>query len=327
MYCIGIDVGSVSTDFVVMDEDYKIVHQIYLKTKGNPIEAIKEGMTQLRRRFYKEQIKAVGTTGSGRSLAAAIVGADIVKNEITTHGVAASTLNPKVRTILEIGGQDSKIILLRDGVISDFAMNTVCAAGTGSFLDRQAERLGLKVDELGQYALKGKNPVRIAGRCAVFAESDIIHKQQLGCKIEDIIAGMSEALVRNYLSNVAKGKELEETVFFQGGVASNEGIVSAFEKELGCKVIVPEYHKVMGAFGAAILAKDLIERENKKTSFVGFEAGNYNVITESFECSDCSNHCEVVLLKSGSRQIGAFSDRCGKYQIEKINDSNDSLES
>lgn len=319
MYCIGIDVGSVSTDFVVIDEEDKIIRQIYLKTKGNPIEAIREGMAQLSRRFYFEQIKAVGTTGSGRSLAASILGADLVKNEITTHGVAAATLDPQVRTILEIGGQDSKIILLQDGIISDFAMNTVCAAGTGSFLDRQAERLGLKVEQLGEYALKGDTPVRIAGRCAVFAESDIIHKQQLGCKMEDMIAGMSDALVRNYLSNVAKGKELLEPIFFQGGVASNAGIVAAFEKELGCKVIVPEYHKVMGAFGAAILAKEVIQRGNKKTGFVGFEAGNYNVITEAIGCNDCSNQCEVVILKSGTRQIGAFSDRCGKYQSEKLN--------
>lgn len=314
MYCIGIDVGSVSTDLVVLDEGNKIIHQQYLKTKGNPIQAIKDGIGELGKQFKKEDILAVGATGSGRHLAAAIVGADIVKNEITTHGVAAAMINPDVKTILEIGGQDSKIILLRDGIISDFAMNTVCAAGTGSFLDRQAERLGLKIEELGQYSLEGENPVRIAGRCAVFAESDIIHKQQLGCKMEDIIAGMSEALVRNYLSNVGKGKEILEPVFFQGGVAANVGIVAAFEKELGCKITVPQYHKVMGAFGAAILAKQYIKSENKKTDFVGFEAGKYNVTTDAFECSDCSNQCEVILLKSGENQIGAFSDRCGKYQ-------------
>src|SRR5690606_168427 len=118
-----------------------------------------------------------------RSLAAVVAGSDIVKNEITTHGVAAATLDPEIRTILEIGGQDSKIILLNDGVITDFAMNTVCAAGTGSFLDRQAERMGLHIEELGALAVRAENPVRIAGRCAVFAESDIIHKQQLGCAI------------------------------------------------------------------------------------------------------------------------------------------------
>lgn len=327
MYAVGIDVGSVSTDFVIVDQENHIKDELYLKTKGNPIAAIAEGMAKLERKYYQEQIEAVGTTGSGRSLAGAIVGADIVKNEITAHGVAAATLNPQVKTILEIGGQDSKIILLRDGVISDFAMNTVCAAGTGSFLDRQAERLGLKVDELGKYALASQHPVRIAGRCAVFAESDIIHKQQLGCKMEDIIRGMSQALVRNYLNNVAKGKELLEPIFFQGGVAANEGIVEAFCEELNCRVIVPQYHKVMGAYGAAIMARKLIEKENKKTGFVGFEADHYDVATESFACTDCSNQCEVVLLKSAAKQIGAFSDRCGKYQQQVAAESEQLLSS
>ena len=317
MYYLGIDVGSVSTDLVIMDKKRKILSQLYLKTRGNPIEAVKEGLRRLGEEYKSSEIDGVGTTGSGRSLAAAVTGADIVKNEITAHGVASAVFDPEVRTIIEIGGQDSKIILLNDGVITDFAMNTVCAAGTGSFLDRQAERLGLEIGELGDYALRAGNPVRIAGRCAVFAESDIIHKQQLGCTMEDIIAGMSRALVRNYMSNVAKGKEILPKVCFQGGVASNKGIRRALEETLGCDIVVPEYHKVMGAYGAAVLAQELMEEEKKKTRFKGFEAGQDDIKTETFECPDCSNHCEVVILRSGGRQIGCFSDRCGKYQTNE----------
>lgn len=314
MYYLGIDVGSVSTDFVVVDGKEKIRSQLYLKTRGNPIEAVKEGLRQLGKEYKSGEIAGAGATGSGRSLAAAVTGADVVKNEITAHGVASAAIDPEIRTIIEIGGQDSKIILLKDGVITDFAMNTVCAAGTGSFLDRQAERLGMEIGELGDYSLRAANPVRIAGRCAVFAESDIIHKQQLGCTMEDIIAGMSRALVRNYLSNVAKGKEILPKVCFQGGVASNTGIRRALEEALECEIIVPEYHKMMGAFGSALLAKEFIGGENKKTRFKGFETGHEDIKTETFECADCSNHCEVVLLRSGGRQIGCFSDRCGKYQ-------------
>ena len=277
MYYLGIDVGSVSTDFVVMDSDLIIVDQLYLKTKGAPIDAVKDGLRQLTDRFRDEDIRGVGTTGSGRALASAIAGGDVVKNEITTHAVAAATLDPEIRTVLEIGGQDSKIILLRNGVISDFAMNTVCAAGTGSFLDRQAERLGLSVEDLGGMAAMAESPVSIAGRCAVFAESDIIHKQQLGCKMEDIIAGMSKALVRNYLSNVAKGKSLQSKICFQGGVAANEGIRRAFEETLGAPVIVPEYHKVMGAFGAAILAKEKVEQARCDSAFRGFSTGDEKI--------------------------------------------------
>lgn len=318
MFFLGIDVGSVSTDLVIMDQNNRIIDQLYLKTRGNPIEAVKEGLREFGKIYRNSQISGVGTTGSGRSLAAAVTGADIVKNEITTHGVAASTLDPGICTIIEIGGQDSKIILLQDGVITDFAMNTVCAAGTGSFLDRQAERLGLKIEELGDYSLRSDNPVRIAGRCAVFAESDIIHKQQLGCTMEDIIAGMSQALVRNYLNNVAKGKELKSKICFQGGVAANIGIKAALENALDCEIYVPEYHKVMGAFGAAVMAREFIEKENKNTHFKGFEVGDDRITTKSFVCPDCSNQCEVVILHSNNDQIGCFSDRCGKYQTGAV---------
>jgi predicted CoA-substrate-specific enzyme activase len=318
---LGIDVGSVSTDFVVMNEDLKIIDQLYLQTKGNPIEAVKEGMRQLSNQYQNGDIRGVGTTGSGRALAFAIVGGDVVKNEITTHAVAAATLDPDICTVLEIGGQDSKIILLRHGVISDFAMNTVCAAGTGSFLDRQAERLGYKVEELGRLAMAAENPVGIAGRCAVFAESDIIHKQQLGCKMEDIIAGMSKALVRNYLSNVAKGKQILPKVCFQGGVAANDGIKKAFEEVLGCSVFVPEYHKVMGAYGSAILAKEKTDLDGKRTCFRGFQIGEEPISSIRFNCKDCDNNCEVTIIRSGNTKLGCFSDRCGKYQLNHLSQS------
>ncbi len=314
MYYMGIDVGSVSTDFVIMDDTLQIVEQRYLKTRGAPIEAVRDGLRQLSGSFRDEEIGGVGATGSGRGLASAIAGGDVVKNEITTHAVAAATLDPEIRTVLEIGGQDSKIILLRNGIISDFAMNTVCAAGTGSFLDRQAERLGLSVEDLGGLASMAENPVSIAGRCAVFAESDIIHKQQLGCRVEDIIAGMSKALVRNYLSNVAKGKAILPKICFQGGVAANDGIRRAFEETLEAPVIVPEYHKVMGAFGAAILAKEKMEKSDSSSAFRGFRTGDEEIQSRSFNCRDCDNQCQVTVLHSGDRQLGCFSDRCGKYQ-------------
>ena len=250
---MGVDVGSVSTNFVLVDENDEVVENIYLRTGGQPINALRRGIELLSEKFGKDIIiKGVGATGSGRQLANVIIGADIVKNEITTHAVAAQKLVPNVKTILEIGGQDSKIILLRNGIVYDFAMNTVCAAGTGSFLDRQAARLEISIDEFGPLALKSKSSVRIAGRCAVFAESDMIHKQQTGHSVEDILSGLCEALVRNYLNNLAKGKEIEEPIVFQGGVAANIGIVSAFEKTLGKKIIIPSYYDVMGAYGALI---------------------------------------------------------------------------
>jgi predicted CoA-substrate-specific enzyme activase len=193
---LGVDVGSVSTNIVVVDADGKLLVDRYLRTSGRPIEVVQQGIYDIGKELAGDvEILAAGTTGSARFLTSMIVGADVVKNEITAHAVAASNIVPGVRTIIEIGGQDSKIIILRDGVVTDFAMNTVCAAGTGSFLDQQASRLLIPIEEFGNYALKAKNPVRIAGRCAVFAESDMVHKQQLGYNTEDIIAGLCEALM------------------------------------------------------------------------------------------------------------------------------------
>lgn len=311
---LGIDVGSVSTNFAVLDEKDDVIAKIYIRTHGRPIDAIKEGMAKLHNALSGDtEIGAVGTTGSGRQLAGVIVGADVVKNEITTHAAAACHLVPEAATVLEIGGQDSKIILLRGGVVSDFAMNTVCAAGTGSFLDRQAERLKISIEDFGSYALKAKCPVRIAGRCAVFAESDMISKQQMGHTNEDIIAGLCEALVRNYLSNVAKGKQIRPPVVFQGGVAANVGIASAFEKALGQKIHIPQHFDVMGAFGAALIAKQRQRASQSPTRFCGFDAYECEFTVDSRECQDCDNRCEVIGVLQDGQPIAYWGDRCGKW--------------
>lgn len=312
MYYLGVDVGSVSTDMVLLTEDNQVVEKIYLRTKGRPIAAIQEGFRMLKDKYRNDEIAAVGTTGSGRQIAATLIGADAVKNEITAHAVAALDLDREVKTIIEIGGQDSKIIILKDGIVTDFAMNTVCAAGTGSFLDRQAERLEIPIEEFGDYALRACTPVRIAGRCAVFAESDMIHKQQMGYNESDIIKGLCEALVRNYLNNVAKGKEIQSKVFFQGGVAANKGMKAAFEDALKMEVIVPEHYNMMGSIGAALIAKSKVEKTGH-TSFRGFDLANSEFLSVSFECEGCSNNCEVVKIKENDSVIGCFGDRCGKW--------------
>ena len=312
MYYIGVDVGSVSTDLVLLDNKMKVIEKFYLRTKGSPIKAVQEGFKLLKDKYDGIKISAAGTTGSGRHIASTLIGADAVKNEITAHAVAALEIDKDVRTIIEIGGQDSKIIILRNGVVSDFAMNTVCAAGTGSFLDRQAERLDIPIEEFGEYALKAGTPVRIAGRCAVFAESDMIHKQQLGYNEPEIIRGLCDALVRNYLNNIGKGKEILPKVFFQGGVAANKGIKAAFEGALGFEIFVPEHYNMMGAIGAAILAKAAIEKAGK-TSFKGFNLATSKFVSKSFECEGCTNRCEVIKINENDSEIGCFGDKCGKW--------------
>ena len=314
---LGIDVGSVSTNLIVIDEQDEVLASLYLRTQGQPIRVIQEGMAQLSGLIPDDvEICAAGTTGSARYLAGIMVGADIVKNEITTHAVGTSRFIPGVQTILEIGGQDSKIIILRNGIVTDFAMNTVCAAGTGSFLDQQAARLTIPIEHFGELALKSEHPVRIAGRCAVFAESDMIHKQQLGHCVEDIIAGLCEALVRNYLNNVGKGKEILPPIAFQGGVAANAGMKKAFEKALGHEVIIPKHFAVMGALGAAILAREEIESLNKRTRFKGFKVTDFSFQTRSFECKSCPDLCEVVQFFQNGEVIARWGSRCGKWDLQ-----------
>lgn len=315
---LGIDVGSVTTKMVVLNEENEVLAHNYLRTRGNPVKAVQQGLKDMQERLEPLiRIQAVGTTGSGRHLAGVLVGADTVKNEITAHAVAAICFVPEAKTVFEIGGQDSKIIIIRDEIVVDFAMNTICAAGTGSFLDHQAARLNLPIEKFGEYALRSRRPVRVAGRCTVFAESDMVHKQQTGHSREDIIAGLCQALVRNYLNNVAKGKELLSPFLFQGGVAANEGIKAAFERELESEIIVPLHHAVMGAMGAAILAREEISFKREKTGFKSFRIAEADYQTSSFECGDCANFCEVVQLSLSDEPVSRWGSRCRKWELTK----------
>ena len=261
---IGIDVGSVTTKLAALNGDDELIAHIYLPTQGKPINMVQQGLRRIRTQLPDEvTIGGIATTGSARYLAGVIVGADLVKNEITSHAVATLNYVPQVNTIMELGGQDSKIIIVRDGVVVDFGMNTVCAAGTGSFLDHQALRLNMDIVQFSRQALESKSPVRIAGRCTVFAESDMIHKQQMGHQTEDILYGLCQALVRNYINNVGLGKEIKPPIVFQGGVAFNHAIIKAFQEELETEIIVPPYHEIMGSIGAAILVHEEMQKNRQ----------------------------------------------------------------
>jgi len=312
---LGIDVGSVTTKLAVLDKSDELVTDLYLLTQGKPIDMVQQGLKQIRQQLPKDvDICGVATTGSARYLAGVIVGADLVKNEITSHAVAALRYIPEVQTITEIGGQDSKIIIIRDGVVTDFGMNTVCAAGTGSFLDHQALRLNMSIEEFSQRALDSSTPVRIAGRCTVFAESDMIHKQQMGHQIEDILYGLCQALVRNYLNNVGLGKDIKPPIVFQGGVAFNQAIGKALQEELNAEIIVPPHHEVMGAIGAAILVHEEIERNNNGSKFKGFGISELKYHTSSFECKACPNICEIAQLSLNGQALARWGGRCDLWE-------------
>lgn len=315
---LGIDVGSVSTNFVLLDPTRvagdDVVWKKYLRTLGAPVATLKAGLTAIEEEG-NWTILGVGTTGSGRELAGAMLNADLVKNEITAHAMAALNQNPQVATIIEIGGQDSKIIILRDGVVVDFAMNTVCAAGTGSFLDQQAGRLNIPIERFGPLVLESTNPVRIAGRCTVFAESDMIHKQQLGHSMPDILAGLCSAMVRNYLSNVAKGKRIQAPIFFQGGVAANIGMQKFLADTLEQPILVPKHFDVMGAIGIAQMTRETLEAKEQKTRFAGLEVRRCEFVNKGYVCDLCPNQCEIVEIWREGVFLASWGSRCGRSKL------------
>lgn len=311
---LGIDIGSISTKGVIIDEDNNIIRSSYIETKGNPIGAVKELLSILKQDFdttlYK--IVHVGTTGSARKLIGTILGADTIKNEITAHAIGTISKHPDVRTILEIGGQDSKIILIENKIVTDYAMNTLCAAGTGSFLSSQAKRLGVNVEDFGPIALTSSNPTKIAARCTVFAESDLVHKAGVGYKKEDIIAGLCYSVANNYLNNVGKGKKIVPPIIFQGGVSKNVGVKKAFSDILKEDIIVDEYGHLMGALGIALLSK-----RNKEEINFSFDIIDLEFETKGIQCTKCPNNCEIVCVKRDNKLLDAWGNRCenGLYEL------------
>lgn len=308
---LGIDIGSISTKGVIIDENNKIIASSYLYTEGNPINASKLVIRELKNKFdiTKYKIVGVGTTGSARRLIGTILGANTIKNEITAHAIGTTSIYPEVKTIFEIGGQDSKIIIIDNGIVTDYAMNTLCAAGTGSFLSSQAKRLGIPIEEFGKIALTSNNPTKIAARCTVFAESDLVHKSQIGHKKEDIIAGLCQAVVNNYLNNVGKGKKIKPPIVFQGGVSKNIGVVKAFEKTVCHKIYVDDNSHLMGALGVAILSKS-----EKEIEF-SFDVEDILFETKGVECTGCSNNCEIIRVIRNKEVIDSWGNRCPKGEF------------
>ena len=314
---LGIDVGSISTNVVAIDEEKRILGRCYIMTAGRPIEAVRHGL-ELVGNEIADYVEVCGacTTGSGRYLTGDFVGADIVRNEITCQAKGAADIDSRVDTIFEIGGQDSKYISLENGAVVDFEMNKVCAAGTGSFIEEQAEKLNIKIEEeFGDRALDAPCPVRLGERCTVFMESDLVHHQQKGAERDNLIAGLSYSIVANYLNKVVATKRVGNHIFFQGGVAANDGVVAAFEQVTGKKITVPEHHDVTGAIGAAVLA--LEANKGKKSTFKGFDLSKKKYEITSFECKDCANMCEIRQVDVEGEKPLFYGSRCEKYDVEK----------
>jgi len=340
---LGIDVGSISTNLAVIDEHNRLLAKSYLMTAGRPIEAVRQGLEEIKKEIgdKKVEICGVGTTGSGRYMIADFVGADIVKNEITAQATAAIAVDSRVDTIFEIGGQDSKYISIRDGVIVDFEMNKACAAGTGSFLEEQAEKLDISIrEEFSKTAFQSQCPSCLGERCTVFMENSLLSNQQRGVLKEDLIAGLSYSIVQNYINRVVGRKRIGERIFFQGGVAFNTAVVSAFEKYLNKEITVPPHHEVTGAIGVALIA--MKHMKNRKalsvmrnelrdknilpvtdyashiTNFKGFDLSKRRYEIKSFGCKSCENLCEInSVYIEGEKEPLFYGSRCEKYDVRR----------
>jgi predicted CoA-substrate-specific enzyme activase len=297
---LGLDIGSVSTNVVAIDEFGTVIHDVYLRTAGRPIEAVQQGLAEVAERWGSRLlIQGVGTTGSGRELIAEFVGADVVNDEITAHKTGAvhisSTLGGEpVDTIFEIGGQDSKFISIENGVVVDFAMNEACAAGTGSFLEEQAEKLGISIkDEFAKLALSARNPSRLGERCTVFMERDVTGWLNNGETVPNLVAGLAYSIALNYLNRVVRGRKIGSAIYFQGGTAYNDSVTAAFASLLGKKITVPPYNGVMGAIGMALIARQWRLAIGAPSRFRGYDLHKLHLTTRDFVCQACSNSCDM----------------------------------
>jgi len=318
---LGIDIGSISTNLALVDSQGRLLAKRYLMTAGRPIEAVRQGLEEIGSEIGdKVTISGVGTTGSGRYMIADFVGADIVKNEITAQATAAAEIDPEVDTIFEIGGQDSKYISIKDGIIVDFEMNKACAAGTGSFLEEQAEKLGMSVKrDFADSAFASEKPCSLGERCTVFMENSLLSRQQRGAPKSDLVSGLSYSIVQNYINRVVSDRKIGKKVFFQGGTAFNKAVVAAFENYLDRHIIVPPHHDVTGAIGMANIARrHMTDNGGNPTSFKGFDLSKRKYDVRSFECKGCDNVCEINRITvEGEKDPLYYGSRCEKYDVKR----------
>jgi predicted CoA-substrate-specific enzyme activase len=314
---IGIDVGSTSTKALLVDAEGNVIADVYRRTSGDPIGATKQLFTAIAELASAKNsgiaALGVGATGSGRKLVGQVVGADLIVNEISAHLAGAMHVDPRVDTIFEIGGQDSKYIRARNGRIYDSSMNYVCAAGTGSFVEEQARRLGMKLEEIGDDVM-GVAPPLTSDRCTVFMEQDVDRLLRRGYSPTECMAAVLYSVVRNYLNKVVGRRQASrERIFFQGATARNKGLVAAFENLLDVEMVVSPYCHVMGAYGAALLARAAVRRESRPTSFKGLDLSRRSIGLRNETCTLCQNHCKITFAEiEGESHQPSWGYMCGR---------------
>ena len=307
---MGVDIGNGTIKCVILNKKKDVIDYVYTRNMGN-IETLKKSLSTIFEKNKNIKIIGCGVIGAGRKFGSILLGADVVTTEITATSIGITNYFSGNATCFEMGFEDSKILIIKNGILVDFAMNTVCSANCGAYIENVASRLGIKVEEFSDYALRSKTPANISGKCAVFGTSSCVSKINLGFKKEDILMGVAFALVRNYFSMLAKGKNISPPYVFCGGVSKNKAIVKAMEEYLGEKVIVPEYSFLIGAIGVAILTME----KGVKGKFRGYEFIESDFRTETIICEKCANNCELVCIYKDGKIIGRIGSNCGKYNI------------
>ena len=319
---LGIDVGSTTTKYALINEDREIIHKTYVPTQGKPIEVTQRLLSCIRDDIGKSiEIVGTATTGSGRNVVGDFLNADLIIDEITAHARGAVEICPEVDTIFEIGGQDSKYISIANTYPLDFDMNKVCAAGTGSFLHELANKYGINiVGEFQEIALSSDRPVKLAERCTVFMESDLVSYHQKGVERKNLIAGLCYAIVYNYLNRVVGKRKIGHKVMFLGGPSLNKGVVAAFENILGRGLLVPRHREVLGAYGAAVSVQEKMRLEERRSTFRGLDSAIKDRMeyTEKICRADphCHNRCKLKVYNfDGRRSI--WGGECGRYELTR----------
>ena len=311
---LGIDAGSTTVKAVLTDSDGNLFRPMYLPNSGNPVPLIKTYLDDLYRDFPDIFIAGSAVTGYGEAIIQHAFSADLGVVETVAHYTAARKFCPDVDFIIDIGGQDIKCFRIRNGAIDSIFLNEACSSGCGSFLQTFAGVLGFSAEEFSEKALFADNPVDLGSRCTVFMNSSVKQAQKDGASIENIAAGLSRSVVKNALYKViriANPELLGDHVVVQGGTFLSDAVLRAFEKELGKDVLRPKVAGLMGAYGAALYAKEHFRGE--RSSIAGKEAlAGFTHDVKAITCQGCSNHCRLTVNTFAGNRTFIAGNRCEK---------------